>query len=84
MTYNVNLSRRAERDLHQIYGRAYLRLQAAIKALASNPRPHGCRKLPRSGEWRIRVGVYRVLYQIDDAHREVIITRVGHRREVYR
>jgi mRNA interferase RelE/StbE len=84
MTYKVSLSPRAEHDLLRIQGRLYLRLQEAIKALASNPRPPGCRKLLHSGEWRICVGVYRVRYQIDDTHQEVIITRVGHRREIYR
>ena len=61
------------------------RVIAAIRALATNPRPPGCRKLAGSkDDWRIRVGDYRVVYEIADAIRSVRINRVRHRREVYR
>jgi mRNA interferase RelE/StbE len=52
-------------------------------ALENDPRPPGCLKMAGSDEWRIRVGVYRIRYLIDDATRRVFITRVGHRRNVY-
>lgn len=49
-----------------------------------NPRPAGCAKLRgHKDQWRIRVGDYRVVYQIDDSQRSVNITRIAHRREVY-
>jgi mRNA interferase RelE/StbE len=83
MNYTVILSPRAERDLDGFRGRTYLRLQAAIDALADSPRPRGCLRMTNSDEWRIRVGVYRIRYLIDDDGRQVIVTRVGHRREVY-
>jgi len=61
------------------------RVIVAIQALASNPRPLGCRKLSGSkNDWRIRVGDYRVIYEIADAIRIVRDNRVRHRREVYR
>jgi mRNA interferase RelE/StbE len=57
----------------------------AILALATNPRPDGCRKLAGSkSDWRIRVGDYRVVYEIADEVRIVRVNRVRHRREVYR
>jgi len=57
----------------------------AMQALTKNPRPTGCRKLTGSdGDWRIRVGEYRVVYEIDDTAREVRVNRIRHRREVYR
>ena len=57
----------------------------AIQALATNPRPPGCRKLEGSKhDWRIRVGDYRVVYEIADQIRVVRVNRVRHRREVYR
>ena len=57
----------------------------AIQALAQNPRPPGCRKLTGSkNDWRIRVGDYRVVYEIADEIRVVRVNRVRHRREVYR
>jgi mRNA interferase RelE/StbE len=58
---------------------------AAIQALAKSPRPPGCRKLAGSKhDWRIRVGDYRVIYEIADGIRVVRVNRVRHRREVYR
>ena len=59
---------------------------AAIRALGETPRPRGARKLhgsPRD-DYRIRVGDYRVLYEVDDAAQLVRIMRVRHRREAYR
>ena len=65
--------------------RSHDRVIAAIKILATNPRPPGCRKLAGSKlDWRIRVGDYRVVYEIADQIRVVRVHRVRHRREVYR
>lgn len=61
------------------------RVIGAIQGLGTNPRPFGCRKLAGSkNDWRIRVGDYRVVYEIADEIRVVRINRVRHRREVYR
>jgi mRNA interferase RelE/StbE len=55
-----------------------------VEALATNPRPPGCRKLRDSDdEWRIRIGDYRAIYIIDDQNAAVEVTRIRHRREVY-
>ena len=63
----------------------YFRLVAPqIEALAQIPRPPGIKKLTNDPGYRLRVGVYRILYDIDDEARTVTIYRVGHRREVYR
>ncbi len=56
----------------------------AIKNLAAAPRPPRAEKLVGREEWRIRVGDYRVLYLIDDRNRSITITKVAHRRDVYR
>lgn len=60
------------------------RIVPRIEDLGAVPRPHGCKKL-RGGdkEWRIRVGNYRVVYEIDDSARTVDVMRIAHRREVY-
>ena len=61
------------------------RVAEAISHLAANPRPHGAKKLVgKDAGWRIRVGDYRVLYDIADTVRIVSVFRVRHRREVYR
>jgi len=57
----------------------------ALRALAENPYPHGCRKVSGStSDWRIRVGDHRVIYAIDKAAHAVRVMRIRHRREVYR
>jgi mRNA interferase RelE/StbE len=83
--YEVFLERRAERDLKQLEAKEFHRIIREIKLLAENPRPAGCRKIAGSeSDWRIRVGDYRVIYEIDDGAEAVRVMRVRHRREVYR
>ena len=60
------------------------RIVAAILALSTDPRPAGCLKVKsEEGVWRIRIGDWRVGYEIDDAAREVTVIRIGHRSEFY-
>jgi mRNA interferase RelE/StbE len=83
--YRVLLERAAEKDLKRLSAEIHDRVIAAIQALVRNPRPAGCRKLAGSqNDWRIRVGDYRVIYEIADTIRIVRVNRVRHRREVYR
>ena len=83
--YRILLERAAEKDLARLSSEIHDRVVAAIQALATNPRPPGCRKLAGSkNDWRIRVSDYRVVYEIADQIRVVRVNRVRHRREVYR
>ena len=83
--YEILLERRAERDLRQLSAEMFQRVVAAIQTLANDPRPSGCKKLTGSkNDWRIRVGDYRVLYEIGDRVKVVRVMRVRHRRDVYR
>jgi mRNA interferase RelE/StbE len=83
--YRVLLERAAEKSLARLSSEIHARIIAAIQELAKNPRPPGCRKLAGSKhDWRIRVGDYRVIYEIADEIRVVRVNRVRHRREVYR
>jgi len=83
--YEVHLERAAENDLKRLTTSTFHRIIPQIRALAENPRPLGCRKLTGSkNDWRIRIGDYRVLYEIDEKAKAVRIMRVRHRREVYR
>jgi mRNA interferase RelE/StbE len=83
--YRVLVERGAEKDLARLSPEIHDRIIAAIRALATNPRPPGCRKLAGSKhDWRIRVGEYRVIYEIADEIRIVRVNRARHRREVYR
>lgn len=76
---------RAKRTLVDLASADARRIDACILALAENPRPPGSRKMQGMEDtYRVRVGAYRVVYRIDDADRIVLVTRIGHRREVYR
>ena len=83
MIYHVSVLRRAVKELEQLPPEHYQRVRDAIRHLASNPRPTGCLKLTGRGGWRIRVGVYRVIYNIDDDQQSVTVLNVGHRRDIY-
>ena len=82
--YTVGIERQARRALARLPDADYARVLAAIRALADTPRPPGCLKLPDREAWRIRVGVYRVVYEIDDKQKVVTVVDVGHRRDIYR
>ena len=72
------------RHLHRTHPPIVPLIIAAITALSDNPRPSGATKLVNRPEWRVRVGTYRVLYQIDDKNKTVTIASVSHRRDVYK
>lgn len=55
-----------------------------VRALGAEPRPAGRQKLTERDEWRVRVGDYRVLYEVDDAAETVTVLRIKRRRETYR
>ncbi len=59
------------------------KIRDAIATLAADPRPAGGKKLVGSGEYRIRVGDYRVLYTVNDGALTVVVFRAGHRQSVY-
>lgn len=84
MSYAVFILRRAQKELSELPAEAFLRVNEAIRNLADEPRPAGCRKLSAREGWRIRVGDYRVVYEIDDRQQVVTVLDIGHRRDVYR
>ena len=83
-SYRVALAASAERELRGLPARTVARMMPRLEQLAASPRPPGCKKLKGGDhEWRIRVGDYRIVYEIDDTARTVDVTRIAHRREVY-
>lgn len=73
--WTIEFDRRGAKDFAAIKDvRLARRIRDAIYALTENPRPPGCRKLEgREGEWRVRVGTWRVIYQIEDARLVVLV-----------
>ena len=84
-SYRVEIARRAIRSIAQLPRREQQRVRAAIDLLADEPRPPGCVALAgESSGYRVRVGDYRILYEVIDTRLVIQVIRVGHRRDVYR
>ncbi len=85
VAYTVEFRPSALRDLKALSGEVLQRVARKIDALAENPRPQGVEKLSGSeSAYRLRVGDYRILYEIRDRLLLVAVIRIRHRREVYR
>jgi len=84
MTYQIVLAPSAARQLRKFDPDIRRRIQAVLELLAENPRPPAATQLVGgAGEWRVRTGDYRVIYEIDDGRLLILVLRMGHRREVY-
>jgi len=85
VTYRIEIKRGARKALLALPTEMRGRLGRAIDALAANPRPDGSRKIVGSDAlYRIRIGDYRVVYEIEDDRLIVLVVKVGHRRDIYR
>ncbi len=84
MKYHLKIIPKAGKDLDELEAHDFASVKKKIFLLGENPRSFGCQKLAGDEGYRIRTGVFRILYRIDDHAREVIIYRVKHRREAYR
>ena len=82
--YALRILRRAQKELASLPDEPFQRVADAISGLERDPRPTGCRRLTGRSAWRIRVGAYRIIYEIDDTAKSVTVVHVGHRRDVYR
>ncbi len=82
--YSLKVLPRAQKDLDRIRGPAFSLIAKAIKSLADNPRPPGCKKLVAMDGYRIRLRDYRILYRIDDKAKTVFVYRVRQRGQAYR
>lgn len=83
-SYDLVLRKSVAKDLRVVPNRDVARILQRIQSLAADPRPAGCEKLSGQERYRVRQGVYRVIYEIDDHRLIVLIVKVAHRREVYR
>ena len=85
MAYTVLLRPAADRDHRALSPDIRERILRALHTLETDPRPSGAVKLTgRLDRWRIRVGDYRIIYQVDDSSDQVLVLRIAHRREAYR
>ena len=84
MSYTIEFSHRARRQFKDLPKQVQVRLKTRIDALSENPRPRGVEKLKGEDDlYRIRIGDYRVIYQVKDKALIVLIVKLGDRKEVY-
>lgn len=83
MMYTIEILRVAQKQLGGIDRLEQQRIIEAIRQLAHAPRPPGCKKLSGRPAWRIRVGVYRVIYEIHEGRLVILVIAIGHRKDVY-
>ena len=84
MSYRVILPKSVQKRLDRLPDDVARRIMVRLGTLESNPRPADVKKLKGRPAWRVRVGDYRILYEIHDRELVVIVVTIGHRREVYR
>ena len=83
--YTVHFKPSADRQLQRLPEPVQKRIVAGVAALAENPRPAGVVKLVGDDNlWRIRIGDYRVVYEIHDTRLVILVLRVAHRKDAYR
>jgi len=83
-SYRLSFKSSVARDLRSIPNQDITKILARIEALAENPRPLGCEKLSGLPRYRVRQGVYRIVYEIQDDVLLVLVVKIGHRKAVYR
>ncbi len=84
MKFQVILPKSVQKELDRLPDEMANRILARLAGLETNPRPADVKKLKGREAWRIRVGDYRVIYEIHDRVLQIIVITVGHRREIYR
>ena len=84
MKYTVYIERYAQKQILKLDRKVIPIIKSAIEGLADNPRPVGYKKLKGEDAYRIRVGDYRVIYEIDDDRIIVVVVSVGHRKDIYK
>ena len=84
MPYRIDYAPAAAKQLRKFDREIYVRIRPVIDALADNPRPSGCTMLTVEKRYRIRVGDFRIVYEIHDSKLVVLVVRIGHRSNVYR
>jgi len=84
VNYAIKIKKNAQKSLAKISHPYQTKIIESIRNLSTEPRPSGCKKLVGRDAWRIRIGDYRVIYEITDNELVILIVYIGHRREVYK
>ncbi len=84
MRFQIVLPKSVQKELDRLPDEIARRILTRLAGLETNPRPADMKKLKGRDAWRIRVGDYRVIYEIHDRTLQIIVITIGHRREIYR
>jgi len=82
--YNIEIKKSAAKEIKKLPAKNINGVIKILDELAGNPRPEGCLKLSNNEKYRIRFGVYTLLYEIYDDRLLIIVVIVAHRKDVYR
>jgi len=81
--YKIEIKRSAVKEIKKSPSKDLKKILVKISSLAENPRPKGCVKLSADEKYRVRVEIYRILYEVKDKHLIVIVVKIAHRKDVY-
>ncbi|WP_343224736.1 type II toxin-antitoxin system RelE/ParE family toxin [Pelagicoccus sp. SDUM812005] len=82
--FDLKFASSVRKDLKKIHKKEVIKILSEIQKLAEDPRPTNCKKLTNEELYRIRIGNYRVIYEISDERLIVHVIKVGHRKDVYK
>ena len=83
--YEILIEKNAEKELDKLNSPIFESISKAILNLSIEPRPQGCKKLKGlENDWRLRVGSYRILYELNDKMKQIKINSIRHRKDVYK
>jgi len=83
-SYKLVFKKSVSKDLRSIPNKEVARILQCVKALQEDPRPSGSEKLSGQERYRVRQGVYRIIYEVTNELLVVTVVKVGHRRHVYK
>jgi mRNA interferase RelE/StbE len=84
LPYRIEIAPAAERQIRKLEVEVRRQIFEKLQTLGSNPRPVGVEKLTDTGLYRVRVGDYRIIYDIEDKVTRVLVLKVGNRKQVYK
>jgi mRNA interferase RelE/StbE len=82
--YKLVFKKSVTKDFRPISNKEVKRILQCIEALAIDPCPAGCEKLSGQDKYRIRQGIYRIIYEIRDEELIITVVKIGHRRDIYK
>lgn len=81
--YKIEIKKSAVKEIKSLPDKYLKKVLDKISSLSKTPRPKDCKKLTGKSDYRVRVGVYRIIYKIEDERWIILVIKVAHRKNVY-